>query len=133
MAGALGIAVGNTLEAIFGAYLVNRMARGPRAFARAQDVLKFVTLAALGSTTVSATCGVTSLSLSGFAHWEDFRELWLNWWLGDVGGVLVVAPLLLLWSTGPRPRWTRAQAFEAAALALSVVLVCQVVYGGHSG
>ena len=129
----LGIAAGNTLEGMLGAYFVNRMAGGIGAFDRARDILKFVVFAALGSTMVGATYGVTSLSLTGFARWEDFRELWLNWWLGDVGGVLVVAPMLLLWGTGPRSGWTRAQALEAAALALSVVLVGQVVYGGPFG
>src|SRR6266851_8292069 len=37
----LGIATGNTLEAMVGAYLVNRFAGGSQAFARPIDVFKF--------------------------------------------------------------------------------------------
>src|SRR5213079_2804669 len=47
----LGIATGNTLEVICGAWLVNRFARGRNVFERPQDVFKFA-LAALGSTTL---------------------------------------------------------------------------------
>jgi integral membrane sensor domain MASE1 len=42
----LGIAIGNTLEAVVGAYLVNRFAGGRGAFDRAQNIFRFVLLAA---------------------------------------------------------------------------------------
>ena len=54
----LGIAAGNTLEALVGAYLVGRLANGPEVFDRARDIFAFVGLAALASTTVSATIGL---------------------------------------------------------------------------
>ena len=41
IATSLGIAAGNTLEAVCGAWLVNRFAGGTRVFDRAQDVFKF--------------------------------------------------------------------------------------------
>ena len=93
----LGIAAGNTLEGLAGAYLVGRYANGRHAFDRAQDILKFAGLAGLLSTTISATFGVTSLSLGGFSRWADYGSIWWTWWLGDVVGNLVVAPLLVLW------------------------------------
>src|SRR5207249_4219314 len=100
----IGIATGNTLEGLLGAYLINRFANGRRALERSQDVFKFATLAALLSTTVSATFGVTSLCLGGYARWTDYEPIWLTWWLGDVVGAFIVAPLLLLWSADPRVR-----------------------------
>ena len=47
----LGIAVGNTLEGLIGAYLVNRFAHGRDAFERPQDIVRFAVLAGLASTT----------------------------------------------------------------------------------
>ena len=125
----VGIAIGNTLEGLCGAWLVNRFARGARAFERPADVFRFAALAGLLSTTVSATFGVTSLSLAGFASWADYGTIWRTWWLGDVGGALVVAPLLILWGTAPRPRWGRKPALELALLTTCLILAGLTIFG----
>ena len=125
----IGIAMGNTLEGLVGAYLVNRVANGRHAFERPQDILKFAVLAGMVSTTVSATFGVTSLSLGGYAIWSDYGSIWLTWWLGDAAGDLVVAPLLVLWSANPRLRWNREQVLEATLLLLFLLLISQAVFG----
>ena len=95
----LGIAVGNTLEAVTGAFLVNRYANGSAAFNRARDIVSFSLLAGLVSTSISATIGVTSLVLTGYAEASQYGAIWLTWWLGDATGALTIAPLLLLWAT----------------------------------
>ncbi|HZC81433.1 MAG TPA: MASE1 domain-containing protein [Nitrospiraceae bacterium] len=126
----IGIAIGNTLEGLAGAYLVNRFAHGSHAFDRPPDVFKFAALAALTSTTVSPFFGVTSLALGGYADWTEYGHIWLTWWLGDAGGALIVAPVLLLWSQDTRVRWTLAQAKEAGLVFVTVVLVGLAVFGG---
>ncbi|PYM38092.1 MAG: two-component hybrid sensor and regulator, partial [Candidatus Rokuibacteriota bacterium] len=128
----LGIAGGNTLEGLLGAFLVKRFANGRRVFDRARDILMFAALAGLGSTAVCATIGVTSLSLGGDASWERFGAIWLTWWLGDAAGALVVAPVLILWGMDRALRLTRAGALELASLIGSVVLAGWVVFGGLS-
>jgi signal transduction histidine kinase/CheY-like chemotaxis protein len=126
----LGIATGNTLEAICGAWLVNRFAGGTRVFNRPQDVFKFA-LAAVVSTTLSPSFGVTSLALGGFAHWSNYGNIWLTWWLGDAAGDLVVAPLLLLWSVpSTRRPWTRRDAIEVGILLLLLLGLAETVFGG---
>jgi diguanylate cyclase (GGDEF)-like protein len=132
VATSLAIALGNTVEAFVGAYLVIRFAQGRRAFDRTRDLFIFTVLAGLASTTLSATIGVTSLSLGGLARWADVGPIWLTWWLGDAAGDLVVAPAVLLWGTKVRGPWTRAQMIEAAALVLCVVVLALAVFGGRS-
>jgi diguanylate cyclase (GGDEF)-like protein len=126
----VGLAAGNTLEGLVGAYLVNRFARGRRACERARDVFKLAGLAGLASTAVSATAGVVFLSLGGFARWADAWSIWSTWWTGDAVGDLVVAPALLLWIARPRIHWTRRQALEAAALLLSLLVVGLAAFDG---
>src|SRR5437660_9488554 len=87
----IGIAVGNTLEGLLGAYLVNRFARGGRVFDRVRDIFRFVTLAALLSTMVSATIGVAALIVSGTRELWEAPQIWLTWWLGDAVGAIVFA------------------------------------------
>ena len=125
----LGIAGGNTLEAVVGAYLVNRFANGPLAFQRSHDIFKFAALAALLSTSVSATIGVASLALGGHAAWAKYTTIWLTWWLGDAVGTLVVAPLLLLWRQREDFRILRRRPGEAALLALAILLTGWAVFG----
>ena len=127
----IGIAIGNTAEGLLGSYLVNRFARGGRVFDRVGDILRFTALAALVSTIVSASIGVSSLALGGLMSWADAPRVWLTWWLGDAVGDIVIAPALILWiGVKPAPRWNRAQFLEALALAAVTALVTFAMFGG---
>src|SRR5262245_39269580 len=59
---AAGIAVGNTLEAVVGAWLLDRVGFRPT-LDRLRDIFALVLLAAIVSTAISATIGVISLSI----------------------------------------------------------------------
>jgi PAS domain S-box-containing protein len=124
----LAIAAGNTTEALLGAFLVNRFANGYAAFDKGRTVFLFVALAGLLSTTVSATAGVTSLALAGFASWPTYGSIWLTWWLGDAAGAIVLAPVLVLWWRDWRVAWTRAQFVEALLLAIALVVSGWIVF-----
>ncbi len=123
VATSMGIAAGNTLEGMLGAYLVNRFACGREAFDRPRNILKFAFLAGVVCTTISATTGVSSLSIGGFARWTDFGAIWFTWWLGDAAGNLIVAPLLLLWTYRYQMAWKRIDALEALVLFSLLVIV----------
>lgn len=126
----LGIAGGNVLEALVGAWLVQRFAGGRHAFDRPRNVFKFTLLAALGATMVSASIGVATLALSGLARPGDDATIWLTWWLGDATGAMVIAPAVLLWYTRPAPPWAVRRSLEAAALLVLLLGVGGLVFGG---
>jgi signal transduction histidine kinase len=132
LATSFGIATGNTLEALAGAALVNRFANGRHAFDRLPDTFRFAIFAGMLATASSATLGIASLLLGGFARWSDVTAIWITWWLGDMGGALVVAPLLILWLGHPRPRWSRSQAIEIATLLIALLALGQWVFGASS-
>ncbi|MGH8004837.1 MAG: MASE1 domain-containing protein [Limisphaerales bacterium] len=123
-----GIACGNTLEGLIGALLVNRLAGGRRAFERPQGIFKFSVLAGMAATSVSATFGVSCLSFDGFAEWSNYWPIWLTWWLGDMGGALVLAPFLILWSGGNWSGWSRRKFAEAGFLLLVLVFAGYFVF-----
>ncbi len=128
----LGIATGNTLEALVGAWLVNQFANGRHAFEQARDIFKFVLLAAIVSTALSATFGVTSLALWQFADWADYFRIWATWWLGDAIGALIVTPLIVIWGTDEFARWNRQRLLEAGGIFVAVLLVSLIVFGGEA-
>jgi diguanylate cyclase (GGDEF)-like protein len=127
----LGIAVGNTLEGLLAAYLVNRFARGGRVFDRVRDIFRFTLFAALASTTVSASIGVAALVLGGLSSWHEAPRVWLTWWLGDAVGDIVIAPALIIWvGVRPVPAWTRAQLIEGLLLLFVTIGVTYALFGG---
>jgi PAS domain S-box-containing protein len=128
---AAGIASGNTLEALAGAWLLQRGAPAARpALAKIAEVVRLVVLAAAGATTIAATVGVTSLCLAGVETWPEFSRLWAVWWLGDATGVLTVTPLLLAFAALRRQGWTLARAAELVVLLALVAGVSVVVFAG---
>src|SRR5215472_7275801 len=54
----------------------------------------------------------------------------MTWWLGDVTGVLVFTPLVLLWSVGSQRGWRKKEATEVGVLFLLLVLLSSIVFGG---
>src|SRR5262245_7353006 len=60
----LGIATGNTLEALVGAYLLNRYVRFQPALERFRDLFGLIFFGGMVSTIVSATIGVVSLCVT---------------------------------------------------------------------
>jgi signal transduction histidine kinase len=123
------IATGNTLEAMAGAWLVNRFTEGKSVFNRPQGVFKFALAVAISSV-VSPFFGVTTLALAGFANWTNYGVIWLTWWLGDTTGDLVFTPLVLLWSVASKQRWNKKEAVEVGILLLFLVLFSAIVFGG---
>jgi integral membrane sensor domain MASE1 len=86
---ALGIGVGDSLEALLGACLLQQVARFQPALDRLWDVLGFVALAALFATTLGAMMGVASL------WWGEVLDPSQGipiWWHGRHFGSVSVEP-----------------------------------------
>ena len=94
---AIGIAAGNTMEAVIATVVLRRVDGDPLPLTRARFVVWLVTFAALVTTAVSATIGVGSLFLGGIVRPSQFGQTWLAWWVGDAVSDLIQAPLLLAW------------------------------------
>ncbi|HEX2721762.1 MAG TPA: MASE1 domain-containing protein, partial [Gemmatimonadaceae bacterium] len=126
---ALAIAIGNTGEALVAAYLLRQDPDFRVSLDRPRDVLALIILASGVATTVSATVGVGSLYLSGIVAVPNVEETWRAWWVGDMIGDLLVAPLILVWANSRSIRPNRVGAAEASLLALGIVVATIVVFG----
>jgi signal transduction histidine kinase len=130
---ALGIGVGNTLEAVLAVYALRRIPDFQLSLERLADVIGLIVFAAGLSTIVSATIGVTSLYLGGIVSSGQIAETWRAWWLGDLIGDLLVAPILLVWGSTPRSRVDPKRRWEALALGVSVIVASLLIFGGPPG
>lgn len=124
------IAIGNTLEGLIGAYLVNKFANGRNAFYKASDIFKFIFLAAVLSTTISANIGTLTLIIGGFAKWSEFYSIWITWWMGDATGALIVTPFFLFWQAKRPLQLLNGKKLEAAVLLVMLLIISYSLFGG---
>lgn len=90
----LGIALGNTAEALVGAFLINKFANRKNTFDNIKHTISFFIIALLVPI-LSASAGVASLSAGGFTNQAGIWLVWLTWWAGDVTGFILIYPLII--------------------------------------
>ncbi len=128
---ALGIACGNTLEALVASWCIGRLALSPqRLFSSPESVFKYVVLVGIVSTSISATFGTSSLTVFTETGLEHYGSIWLTWWLGDMGGTLIVTPLLILWYHHRTIEWTPRELLERLAALCALIIASVAIYGG---
>src|SRR3989338_2948145 len=121
---ALSIGAGNAMEAIIGAYLLRRFGF-QKELERLKDVVTLIFFAAIFSTVISATVGVTTLLLANIVSFSSYIGTWTAWWIGDMLGNLIVAPFLFIWlSKSSKKVSTKGLAelivFSALIIAISI-------------
>src|SRR5262249_51765850 len=80
-----------------------------------------------------ATVGVESLRHGGYVSRAEQLVTWRAWWLGDLIGALVVAPVVMTW-TNPRDHaGTPRRARELVALVISTAVTSFVTFIGWPG
>lgn len=126
---ACSIAAGNALEALGGAWLLARFPGFDVGLRTRRDVLALIVLAAFFTTMISAFVGVATLAAIGTVLPQDYATAWVKWWLGDMMGMLVVAPPLLLWLREPMHAPSPGKVVEALCLLALLVIVTQRIFG----
>ncbi|HEY2343948.1 MAG TPA: MASE1 domain-containing protein, partial [Chthoniobacteraceae bacterium] len=94
---ATSIGLGAALQAQVGAFLLRRFAGFPNPLVAQERVLQFVGIGGIGGCLVNCTLGTATLWLAGFVRPENLFFSWWSWWVGDSAGVILFAPLALIW------------------------------------
>ena len=123
------IATGNTLAALTGTFLLLRVAHFRGALDRSRDVLALTVLAAMISTLISALVGALTLASSGLVPFNEAATVGMKWWLGDMLGVLVVTPPLLVWLSRSRPVLSPLKVAEVLSMVAALVVVSYEIFG----
>ena len=100
---------GDALQAVVGALLVHRLVDVEQPLSDERAALAFFALGGALACLIAATVGVTTLHLFGQLTRGDLGSEWLAWWAGDTLGLLLFAPLTLLWLPVASAPW-RGQA-----------------------
>jgi integral membrane sensor domain MASE1 len=127
--GALGIGTVNAFTAVIGALLVKRFANGTRAFYTPRDVLRFVSIVATVPLLFTATIGMWLLCSTGSVEWANYWQVWKVWYVGDLAGMILLTPfLVLLLGHKHHPLGVR-ELTEATLLLVGLIVVCVLNFG----
>jgi signal transduction histidine kinase/CheY-like chemotaxis protein len=128
VATAIAIATGNSLEAVVGAYLINRWSSGCNTFSTPNSVAKFALICFVIATPISASIGLTSLATAGYIERTNFANAWVTWWLGDVTGALVIAPVIILWASSHYHAFNRNEFLETVGVLATAAAVGLIAF-----
>jgi signal transduction histidine kinase len=125
---ALGVATGNTFEALLGEYIARKLAHGRDFFRSPRDLVIFFAVVGPLAALASVGVGVSVSWLGGISATGAVRETILTWYVANVAGVIIfTGPTILVLSGGlslPRERW-----IEFLALIVSIAFVSQAMSG----
>jgi diguanylate cyclase (GGDEF)-like protein len=144
---ALGVATGQTLASLMGAWLVGQVARGPHAFERSSHVALYTIIVALVTSTLAALSVVATLAATQGGSDLSLENAGLAWWWADMTAAIAITPALVLWGLRPRlalsrrrrdrrpperglQAWTHPRALEGWALLGATLVTAGAVFGG---
>ena len=119
----------HTLEAVVGASLLRSWFPIPFALDRLKNTLGLAVVCGLLSAPIGAIVGALTVRI---AFGGVLSEAWLTWWVADVVGILVFAPLVLAFKDArelPPARLSRWRMLEAGLFVVTTAFVVTVVFG----
>lgn len=127
---AIAIAIGNTLEAIAGCYLLRRMPGFDPALIRLRDLLALMLLAAGLSALISACVATINLHAFDLISQDILMLVFRNWWMGDALSNVLFAPAVLAIVYHERLKWSKTKLLEAGVLSGLLLAACLMVFHG---
>ncbi|MDI1298099.1 EAL domain-containing protein [Methylotenera sp.] len=123
------IAFGNTLEALSCFWILSHIQRFKPTLQQPHDFLWLSAAGALSSL-VSAAIGLSTLFLNGIVTKSEVGHNFLNWWQGDILGILLVTPLILVWRQIPYD-WVKRERITEAIIGFGLAFFAgQVIFLG---
>src|SRR5206468_6889677 len=111
-------------------FLLDKLTNIHNVFQRVKGIFQFLFIA-MFMCAVSCTTGATAILLGGIISSSNYFDLWFTWWIGDLSGVLIVTPLILVFASSKNlynHTWNVKKIIEGFALFLSLILVSGVLF-----
>lgn len=93
---AASVAAGSTVQVMVCAGALRRWVGVAQLFESGPAMLAFTGVAA-AACLIASTWGVATLNVAGIVDEAQFLDSWQTWWLGDLIGIVVFAPVFLTW------------------------------------
>ena len=118
-----GMAFAATASALFGFWLINRLIGKENFLSKVTHLYKFFFVAFV-SPVIAANIGSLSLMLTGLISVDSYITVSWTWWLGDVAGIIIFAPLIVAWKKDIQPPFPyKPNYLEISLFTLLLILV----------
>lgn len=127
---AIGIAIGNSTEALFGTFILRRFFKIHNSLDRIKDALALVFVGVFLSSPISATIGTLSLWAGNVIDTSTLAATWLAWWVGDGLSDVLFTPFLLIWGAIPLKniQISARDVLEVTLLFLTLAITSKIVF-----
>ena len=121
------ITFGNTLGPVLAVYVLRNVTPFSVTFDRIRDVITFALVGVLLTSLITSTIGIIALTIGSAINGANGQDIWLEWFMGDAIGILVLSPLIMLWwnhyqITKNYRRWLEAAALVVCVIAISLFI-----------
>jgi diguanylate cyclase (GGDEF)-like protein len=120
----------DVVDPLIAASAITYFARGRTELLHIRDTVVLLIFGAGAAASVTATMGITVVTLANHLPWSGYGISWITWWLGDVSGIILVAPLVVAVVGAPRSRIVPYRVAESLFLIAVLVLSSAVAFAG---
>lgn len=117
------ITTGSVLEAVFAAYVMRHFS-SPHYFTSVKDIFIFLIPAALLGSMLAASIGILALPLYAGVTWKEAVNQWAAFSIGDLIGVYIFTPLLVIWASYPPLIPIKRNIREAGLMCAAFLIIC---------
>ena len=121
------IALGNTFEAFIGVYLINRFIPKNNFLESYQNFIKFIVIS-IAISIVTSTIGSFTLWSHSIINLNAFQVVWETWAIGDFSGILILAPLLLVWNDKSQFTASKNSIFEKTIIVSFILFFSEAIF-----
>lgn len=124
----VSVSLGDTLQVLCGAWLLTRNGKFDSHLRSLNVYLRLILLGGCTSIFIGALAVNTALLVFGVLSAEHYFYGLLQWWMSDTLGVILIAPLVLVWWAARNDRRNTGQLTEAVLLFGLTILVGGAVF-----
>ncbi|MGA8694483.1 MAG: MASE1 domain-containing protein [Xanthobacteraceae bacterium] len=122
------IAIGTTLAALAGAWLINRRSYGSNTFFTPLGIGRFVLIAFVPTAMMSSASAMLGQLSTSDLNFSSLIIPSVSWWLADAAGTILIAPVIVLWAMPPRQAVAKWDLLETTAILVAATVIGAITF-----
>ena len=122
------VGIGSLLAGLAGAWMIRRWSNGRKTFETPVGIAKFSLISFVPTAMINSAVAMGAFILGENDGVAGFVVTGVTWWLADVAGTLIIAPVIVLWATRPLPPFFKWSSLETVAIVILSMAIGVIAY-----